>query len=102
MSDEIDFVESAVPYLLRFLRKRGSRRRDPLRGYIPTATDFIRRARSVDEALEVIDYLERKGDITKDEASKLREKLLKEGLEAFGPHVDYGHYLKHTKEAELG
>ncbi len=71
---------------------------DPWRGYIPGPVDYIRRAKSLDEALQVIDYLERHGEISSDEARMYREKLLNEGLDAFGPRKEDNYYYKKAME----
>lgn len=71
---------------------------DPWRGYLPGPVDYIRRAKSIEEAIKVIDYLEEHGEITSDEAQMYREKLLKEGLEAFGPRKEDNYYYKKAME----
>ncbi len=71
---------------------------DPWRGYLPGPIDYIRRAKDVEEALKVIEYLEKRGEITKDEAEYYREKLIKEGIEAFGPRKEDNYYYKKALE----
>ena len=71
---------------------------DPWRGYLPGPIDYIRRAKSIEEAIRVIDYLEEHGEITLDEANMYREKLLKEGLEAFGPRKEDNYYYRKALE----
>ncbi len=71
---------------------------DPWRGYVPGPIDYIRRAKSLEEALQVIDYLEKHGEITSDEARMYREKLLSEGIEAFGPRKEDNYYYKKALE----
>lgn len=72
--------------------------RDPWRGYQPSPEDFIARAKDQREAEEVIDYLERVGEITKEKASELREKLRKEGIQAFGEKRTPGYYFRKAEE----
>lgn len=99
MSGEMSYEEfiEAMPRMLDALRRRRERlSRDPLRGYMPSPIDFIRRARSIEEAMEVIDYLERRGEISKDEADRLRKKLREGSLEALGPRRSYGVYLRYA------
>ena len=67
---------------------------DPLRGYTPGVVDFIQRAETKEEALEVVDYMERRGAISKSYADFLREKLLEHGPRYFGPKREPGYYLK--------
>ncbi len=63
-------------------------------GFQPGAADFIRRCRTPKQAEEIITYLEKKGDVTKDEASALRKQLQSQGLRSFGPHKGPGFYEK--------
>jgi len=67
---------------------------DPWRGYIPTAVDYIRRCRTVEEAFEVINYLVKHGELPPGEAEKLRHKLMEGGLEAFGNRKEDNYYYK--------
>lgn len=61
-------------------------------GYQPGAVDFIRRCRKPQEAEEIIAYLEKKGDITIEDAKALRRKLNEEGLRSFGLWKKPGDY----------
>ena len=68
--------------------------KDPLRGYNPTVIDFIQRASTKEEALEVIDYMEKRGEINPSYAEKLREIINEHGPRFFGPKREDGYYLK--------
>lgn len=61
-------------------------------GYEPTAIDFIRRCKTDSQALDVIDFLEKKGDITRDYAKRLRSQIAVSGLGSFGKHREPGCY----------
>jgi hypothetical protein len=63
-------------------------------GFLPGAVDFIRRCTKVLEAEEIISFLERKGDVGKDEANALRKQLREKGLKSFGTHKGPGFYEK--------
>jgi len=76
---------------LEFIRRR---RPDPWRGYNPSIYDFIRRAKTIEEALEVVDYMERRGEISKEEADKIRRQLKEKGLRSFGPRKESGYYFR--------
>ena len=67
---------------------------DPWRGYMPDVIAFIRRCDTEEQALEIIDYLERKGDITPEYAEKLRRQLREKGLRSFGPKKEPGYYFR--------
>lgn len=67
---------------------------DPWKGYEPSPEDFIARASSVEEAEEVIRYLERTGRISGEKVEELRRKLQREGLEGFGERRSPGYYFR--------
>jgi len=83
--------------------KLGDVVKDPLRGYEPSVLDFLARARSVDEGMKVIDYLESRGEISRELASELRNVLQVYGLKAFGERREFGYYhrLAANKRREL-
>jgi hypothetical protein len=60
--------------------------------YEPTAVDFIRRCDTDEQALEIINFLEVKGDIDPDYAKRLREQLVRQGLRSFGKKKGPGCY----------
>jgi len=61
-------------------------------GYIPGPADYLRRCSSEEEAHEIIDYLKGRGEITGEEANRLRRQLEEEGLRSFGPKKKPGYY----------
>ncbi len=63
-------------------------------GYDPTAVDFIRRCGSEKEAQEIVEYMEKKGEIGRSEAQRMRSQLRRKGLRSFGAKKEYGYYLK--------
>ena len=63
-------------------------------GFTPGAVDFICRCKAPPQAEEIITYLEKKGDINKNEAAALRTQLKAKGLASFGPHKGPGFYDK--------
>ena len=67
---------------------------DKLRHFNPTAIDFIRRCDTDAQAEEIIAYLEKKDEITKEYAGELRSQLKKDGVRCFGPKKEEYHYFK--------
>lgn len=59
--------------------------------YVPDAVDYIRRCDHEKQAVEIIDYLEKRNEITVEYAHKLRKQLKTKGVRSFGPkkHDDY-------------
>lgn len=67
---------------------------DLFRGYQPNVIDFIRRCDTEEEAIEIVDYLERRGELTPEKAEEIRKKIRREGVRSFGPKKEDGYYLK--------
>jgi len=63
--------------------------------YMPDVVDFIRRCDTEEQAEEIIDYMEKRGEITPEYAKKLRKQLKKEGVRSFGPKKEAGYYFLH-------
>jgi len=64
------------------------------RNPLPDAVDYIRRCSSVEEADEVIAFLERRDEISKDYAETLKQQLREHGLASFGSKKEWGHYSR--------
>ncbi len=62
-------------------------------GYDPDIIDFIRRAKSEKEAIEVIDYMLHREEISKPYAKRLITQLNEEGLKSFGSSKKIGYYF---------
>ena len=67
---------------------------DKLRHFSPQAVDFIRRCDTEVQAEEIISYLEKRGEITKDYAKELRCQLKRDGVRSFGSKKEEYHYFK--------
>jgi len=67
---------------------------DKLRHFNPQAVDFIRRCDTTEQAEEIITYLEKRGEITREYAAELRNKLERDGVRSFGPKKEENHYFK--------
>jgi hypothetical protein len=61
-------------------------------GYDPDVVDFIRRCKTVEQAEEVVDYMESHGEITAERAAEIRKQIVEEGLRSFGPKKEMGFY----------
>ena len=70
---------------------------DPWRNYVPTVIDYIRRCKTVDEALRVIEYLSKRGELTGEEAEELKSILLTQGLDFFGSRKEDDYYYKEAR-----
>lgn len=67
---------------------------DKLRHFYPTAVDFIRRCDTETQAEEIIAYLQKKGEITKEYAEELRCQLKSRGVRSFGPKKEEYFYFR--------
>ena len=67
---------------------------DKLRHFNPSAVDFIRRCDTEAQAEEIIAYLQKKGEITKEYSEELRCQLKREGVRSFGPKKEENYYFK--------
>ena len=66
-------------------------------GYNPTVIDFLRRCETDEEALEIVNWMEERGEITPEMAKELRVTLAHRGVRAFGPKKEWGWYERHGK-----
>ena len=67
---------------------------DKLRHFNPSAVDFIRRCDTEAQAEEIIAYLQKKGEITKENAEELRCQLKRDGVRSFGPKKEENYYFR--------
>lgn len=58
-------------------------------GYNPTVIDFIRRCDTEEQAEEIIDFMEGRGEISEEYAERLREKIRSEGVRSLGPKKNF-------------
>jgi len=64
-------------------------------GYSPDVIDFIRRCDTVEQAEEIINFLEGRGEISSSYANKLRQQLKDKGVRSLGSKKESDYYLKH-------
>lgn len=59
---------------------------------MPTPIDYLRRCDNDDEAIEVIDYLEKRGEVSAEQAERLRRQVREHGVRSFGKKREWGYY----------
>ena len=104
-SDEIEDFKGHFPSLFKELSEgrkeiqeeeirtsHGSKRVRRFKGYIPSVVDFICRCKNEEEAIEIIEYMFNKGDISEEYSETLKKQLKEKGLEFFGEHRAPGFY----------
>jgi hypothetical protein len=62
--------------------------------YMPDAIDFLRRCDSEMQANEIIDYLEKRQEISQEYAQRLRRQLKIKGVRSFGPKKQEDYYSR--------
>lgn len=62
--------------------------------YIPDAIDYIRRCDNEKQAEEIVEYLEKRNEISTDYARKLRKQLRTKGVRSFGPKKQDDYYSR--------
>ena len=63
-------------------------------GYVPDVIDFIRRCDNEQQAVEIIDYLERRHEIDSAYAKKLKKQMKEKGVRSFGSKKREDYYSK--------
>lgn len=64
--------------------------------YMPDVIDFIRRCDNEQQAEEIINYLEKRGEVSRNYAQRLRRQLKEKGVRSFGSKKEEGYYLKRS------
>jgi hypothetical protein len=71
--------------------------RETFVNYVPDVIDFLRRCDTKEQAEEIITYMEKRGEINKEFAEKLRVQLKRKGVRSFGPKKEESYYLKNSE-----
>ena len=62
--------------------------------YTPDVIDYVRRCDNEQQAKEIITYLEKRREISRQYARRLRKQLKEKGVRSFGPKKEEDYYLK--------
>lgn len=62
--------------------------------YSPDVIDFLRRCEKVEQAEEIVCYLENRKEISSEDAKKIRLQLKTKGVRSFGSKKENDYYLK--------
>jgi len=90
-TDENRFRISSVRSDLGVAERASMKRFD---NYMPDAVDYIRRCDSEKQAEEIVDYLEKRNEITSEYANRLRKQLKTKGVRSFGPKKQDDYYSR--------
>ncbi|MFX1516734.1 MAG: DUF2095 family protein [Promethearchaeota archaeon] len=94
MSMRIDEVEEETS----FHSSQEGKISDPFTNYEPTIFDFLARARTNEEGLEIINFMEKQGQITAETAKELNKKIKTLGIRCFGPERPADYYHRKSEE----
>jgi len=72
--------------------KLGAIKLDRGRGYDPSILDFLQRCSTDAEAMEIICFMEKRGEISRAYAASLMRRLSEGGVRSFGAKRLPGHY----------
>lgn len=104
--EQIELANDIQPELdsespIKVVEKTKPMEKDYLRGFDPQAIDFIRRAKTVEEALEVLHFLEKRNEISSEDCQKLTRQLQDSGLASFGERKEDGYYFEFQRKRHL-
>lgn len=63
-------------------------------GYQPNVLDFLARCDNNRQALEIIDYLEKRGELSQADAGSLRQRIAKHGVRSVAKKRAPGYYFR--------
>ena len=63
--------------------------------FLPDVVDFIRRCDNESEALEIIEFMVKRRELTETQAKAMKKQLKEEGLRSFGAKKERDHYLRY-------
>ncbi|TFF83707.1 DUF2095 domain-containing protein [Candidatus Thorarchaeota archaeon] len=63
--------------------------------FLPDIVDYIRRCDTVNQAIEIIDFMVKQSEISTTDAKAIKSQLRTEGLRSFGSKKEKDYYLHH-------
>jgi hypothetical protein len=68
--------------------------------FTPSVVDYIRRCDTDEQAVEIVEYLLNRGELSQKEARAIKVQLKSEGIRSFGAKKERDHYLHHGLESD--
>jgi hypothetical protein len=68
--------------------------------FLPDIVDYIRRCDTVTQAIEIVEYMLSRDEISPSDAREIKSQLKADGLRSFGAKKEKDHYLHHGIEPE--
>ncbi len=96
LARELEGGEQRIPITsIRSDAKTGEKASsDKFATYIPDVIDFLRRCDNGQQAEEIINYMEKRGEVSRNYAQRLRKQLKEKGVRSFGTKKEEDYYLK--------
>ncbi|MHA1907887.1 MAG: DUF2095 family protein [Candidatus Thorarchaeota archaeon] len=66
--------------------------------FLPNVIDYIRRCDTVPQAMEIVDYMVTRGELSATKAKTIKQQLKADGIRSFGAKKEKDHYLHHGLE----
>lgn len=67
-------------------------------GYQPNVFDFLARCDNHSQAMEIVNYLEKRGELSESEAGALRKRIAEKGVRSLAKKRQPGHYFREFSE----
>ena len=67
-------------------------------GYSADAISYIRRARTNEEAIEVVNYMRKRGELSDTDAGSIIKQIKERGVRSFGGLKTWGHYEREFRK----
>lgn len=116
MSEDEDF-QRVFPSLAREIRDNGTQKhkidgvrimseesetspKGEKKTFLPDIVDYIRRCDTVNQAIEIIDFMVKQKEISATDAKAIKSQLRTEGLRSFGTKKEKDYYLHHGIDSE--
>ncbi len=98
LASEIEEPEEnkSLDLLFQIDEDTGKKTAKKFEGYEPDINDFLRRCDTEQQAKEIIEFLERRGEISFEHACELKKQLKEKGVRSFGSKKDESHYLRES------
>jgi hypothetical protein len=75
--------------------------RGSLSGHVPDVIKYVRRARTENEAMEIVNYLRERGEVSEEYSRTLVKQIREKGVRSFGSLRTWGHYEKELRKKPI-
>ena len=94
-----EIEEKKMKFSINSVRTQSNKEENiDLPGYMPDVVDYIRRCDTVEEALEIVNFLEKRGELSLEEVIRIKAQLKAMGLRSFGSKKETGYYWQQKKK----